>query len=282
MPKRKTTKTITPETNDSTSAATEAVAAAPIAPDLGEGAAASAETTAAVVDASAASEARAAGPTRIEPSVASPEIFLPAKTLPSGKAARSETGWRLVAAPAFLAVAVTFAAGAGAALSPLIGQAISPARAAEAPVAGELATAVGRLSVELAALRTSVEGATSEQSGGLAGIAQRLDRLEGWQSALAAKVAKLPEARDPTPQVSREITGAIAAARDSGVDGWVVRSAGNGRAIIEGRGNLFQVAPGSQIPGVGTVKDIVQQSGRWMVVTTAGVIAAPSPSRAQF
>lgn len=194
-----------------------------------------------------------------------------------------ESGWRLVAAPAFLGVAVTFAAVAGAALAPLLTYASAPAAASASPSAlAQINDALGRLAADLATLRGTVDAAASDQRGSVAGVVERLDRLEGWESALAAKVARLPDGRD-TPAVSREITGAIAAApKEVSVEGWVVRSAGNGRAIIEGRGNLFQVAPGSQIPGVGLVKDIVQQAGRWTVVTTAGVIVPAPASRAQF
>ena len=98
---------------------------------------------------------------------------------------------------------------------------------------------------------------------------------------MAAKVAKLPETREAN-LVSNETTGSIQTRRDNPLEGWVLRSVGAGRAIIEGRGALFQVVPGSQIPGVGIVQEITQKQGRWVVVTTAGVIGLPPNIRTQF
>lgn len=196
----------------------------------------------------------------------------------SAPRSRAEGGWRLIAAPAFLAAIVTLAAAGGAALSPFAAQAFAPTVGPTEAVGARLGDALSQLAADVSALRAAMDAGAAVQQASLAGITQRLDRLEGWESAVAARLAKLPETRE-TQAVSREITGAIAVPKEPTVEGWVVRSAGNGRAIIEGRGSLFQVAPGSQIPGVGSVKEIVLQAGRWLVVTSGGVIGQPPPAR---
>jgi hypothetical protein len=58
------------------------------------------------------------------------------------------------------------------------------------------------------------------------------------------------------------------------VEGWVLRDAGRGSALIEGRTGLYEVFAGDPIPGVGRVEAIRKQDGRWVVVTPKGLIVA--------
>lgn len=58
------------------------------------------------------------------------------------------------------------------------------------------------------------------------------------------------------------------------VDGWVLRDVGRGGALIEGRQGLFEVYPGDPVPGAGKVEGIRRQDGRWVVVTTNGLIVS--------
>jgi hypothetical protein len=66
----------------------------------------------------------------------------------------------------------------------------------------------------------------------------------------------------PKPEVARLPT----------VEGWVLRDAANGSALIEGRQGIFEVYAGDPIPGLGRIDAIRKQDGRWVVVTSRGLI----------
>ena len=136
----------------------------------------------------------------------------------------------------------------------------------------------------------------------------RLDKLEKAQAEPVAKLAKLSEAVDKlraaspvapaavaAPQVTpvpaattiaaKEATGSIApaapttadapkleVARLPTVEGWVLRGVSNGVALIEGRRGIYEVYAGDPVPGAGRVDAIRRQDGRWVVVTSKGLI----------
>lgn len=146
---------------------------------------------------------------------------------------------------------------------------------------------------ELAALKTSLDGANHTANAQLAKIADRLDALERAQTDPAGKLARLADAVDRLEKRSGaapETTGSIAAspppaaaatpAPDTNVAGpvlndWVVQEVHNGRALIESRyGAEFFVASGSVLPGLGKVEAVKRQNGEWVVVTTKGVITS--------
>ena len=58
------------------------------------------------------------------------------------------------------------------------------------------------------------------------------------------------------------------------VDGWVLRDVSRGAALIEGRSGLYEVLAGDPVPGLGRVDAIRKQDGRWVVVTSRGLIVA--------
>jgi hypothetical protein len=58
------------------------------------------------------------------------------------------------------------------------------------------------------------------------------------------------------------------------VGGWVLRDVGRGGALIEGRQGLYEVYAGDPVPGLGKVDAIRKQDGRWVVVTTKGLVVA--------
>ena len=130
----------------------------------------------------------------------------------------------------------------------------------------------------------------------------RLDKIEKAQAEPAAKIAKLSEAVDKlraapvvaatvaVPAAARDVTGSIAPpatvatvpaasakpdiARLPTVEGWVLRDVGNGGALIESRRGIFEVYAGDPVPGLGRVDAIRKQDGRWVVVTSKGLIVA--------
>jgi hypothetical protein len=56
------------------------------------------------------------------------------------------------------------------------------------------------------------------------------------------------------------------------LEGWTLRDVVHGAAVIEGRRGMFEVYAGDAIPGVGRVDAIRRQDGRWVVVTSKGLI----------
>jgi len=51
-----------------------------------------------------------------------------------------------------------------------------------------------------------------------------------------------------------------------------VRDVRRGTALIEGRMGLIEVDQGDVVPGLGRVDAIRKQDGRWVVVTSKGLI----------
>jgi hypothetical protein len=54
----------------------------------------------------------------------------------------------------------------------------------------------------------------------------------------------------------------------------VLRDVGHGGALIEGRNGLYEVYAGDPVPGLGRVDAIRKQDGRWVVVTTKGLVVS--------
>ncbi|HEX7881325.1 MAG TPA: hypothetical protein VF499_01130 [Afipia sp.] len=151
--------------------------------------------------------------------------------------------------------------------------------AAVAAVAAEqgrsVESAIAKINADIAALKSS--GAAQS-----AKIVERIDRVEKAQAEPAAKLAKLSEAveklRAPAP--AAEVTGSItkpaaqAANRLPVVEGWALRDVSDGIATVVGRQGIFDVIPGDPLPGVGRVDAIRRQDGRWVVVTSRGLIVS--------
>jgi hypothetical protein len=76
-------------------------------------------------------------------------------------------------------------------------------------------------------------------------------------------------------------TAAVAAAepaRARVIDGWTVRHVSRGVAVIQGRRiGAIEVEAGDIVPGVGRIESIRRQDGRWVVLTSNGMITSPTP-----
>jgi hypothetical protein len=128
---------------------------------------------------------------------------------------------------------------------------------------------------------------------------ERLEKLEKAQADPTSKVGRLSEAlellRDAPPpiappasveatrMVTKDATGSIAPAAAAAskaavgrlprVEGWLLRKITNGVALIEGRDGLYyEVHAGDPVPGLGRVDAIRRQDGRWVVVTSSGLV----------
>jgi hypothetical protein len=218
-------------------------------------------------------------------------------------------GKRRVAA---LAAVIALAALAGAIGGALATAGFGHFTGAETKAAGNraLEDTISRLDTEVAALRTSLEQASKHSVSQLGKTSDRLDKVEKAQADPAAKLAKLNETVEKlrlasaaasapapapvaaaAPAVPKEATGSVQTANANAaavplpapkpevarlptVEGWVLRDAGNGSALIEGRQGIYEVYAGDAIPGLGRVDAIRKQDGRWVVVTNRGLIVA--------
>ena len=158
-----------------------------------------------------------------------------------------------------------------------------------------LAEALGRVDHELTVLKSGVEGSakTGQQ---VARIAERMDRAERAQADAGTKIAKATDAIDRMERrlavASADVTGTIADTHVAAaatlapgpdmkrpmmgpiLDGWVVRDVYNGSAMIQNRAGVIQVLPGDNLPGLGRIEQVKRQDGRWVVVTSRGLIVS--------
>jgi hypothetical protein len=122
----------------------------------------------------------------------------------------------------------------------------------------------------------------------LAKLSEAVDKLRAPPPAAAVPVAAV------APVAPKEITGSVTVAtaaperspalsavapkvevgRLPTIDGWVLRDVGYGGALIESRRGTYEVYAGDMIPGLGRIDAIRRQDGRWVVVTSKGLVVA--------
>ena len=166
-----------------------------------------------------------------------------------------------------------------------------------------LEASVARIDADIVTLKASIEHTAKTGVSQFNKTNDRLDKVEKAQAEPAAKLAKLSEAVEKlratppaaaaapvaavTPAAARDVTGSVtppasAAAASTKpevgrlpiVEGWVLRDVADGGALVEGRRGVFEVYAGDPLPGVGRVDAIRKQDGRWVVVTSKGLIVA--------
>lgn len=155
-----------------------------------------------------------------------------------------------------------------------------------------LDAAVARIDSDILALKAGLEHASKLGMSQFNKTSDRLDKLEKAQAEPAAKIARLSEAVDKLRAApaaapvaaAKDITGSISlpataskteVGRLPTVEGWVLREVANGGALIEGRhGSIYEVYAGDPVPGLGRIDAIRRQDGRWVVVTSKGLIVA--------
>jgi hypothetical protein len=135
-----------------------------------------------------------------------------------------------------------------------------------------------------------VEKAQLEPAAKLAKLSEAVEKLRAAppvvQAAVTAAAAPVPVAATPAQIAAKEVTASITApaaaasanppkvevARLPTMEDWVLRGVLNGAALIEGRRGIFEVYAGDAVPGAGRVDAIRRQEGRWVVVTSKGLI----------
>jgi hypothetical protein len=156
---------------------------------------------------------------------------------------------------------------------------------------------IARIEAELLTLKANLEDTAKLGVSQSKKTGDRLDKLEKAQAEPAAKIAKLSEAVDKlrtsppiaaspvavTAPATKEATGSITptagstkveVARLPTVEGWSLRDVANGGALIQSRHGMFEVYAGDAVPGLGRVDAIRRQDGRWVVVTTKGLVVS--------
>ncbi|GAB1715138.1 MAG: hypothetical protein NTAFB05_01800 [Nitrobacter sp.] len=205
-----------------------------------------------------------------------------------------------IAAVAALA-AITGAIGGSLATSGLRHSVASEQSSATAGQTQALEATIKQLRSEVATLKTGIDRSAKGDAGQFARINDRLDRVEKAHAESAVKLTRLHEALDkqhaaaaPAAPAATNVTGSIpataastaaaasvplpapkpAVARLPAVEGWILRDITNGGALIEGRGGLYEVYAGDPVPGLGRVDAIRKQDGRWVVVTSRGLVVS--------
>jgi hypothetical protein len=213
---------------------------------------------------------KAAGPDH--PAPASPEIMLaaPAAAYVSPKFNKS----------ALLAIAVVLAAAFGAMAGVLgaTGVARLAGEPAVAPEPPALQGTLAQLQSEVSALKASVDATGRTTGAQYSKLVERFDRVERAQSGANKTDAALP--KEITGSVS--LPGAAAAPLPPAlvpspaiVPGWAVRDVYRGVAMLQSRvGGMVEVEAGDVLPGLGRIEAIRRQDGRWVVITSKGMITS--------
>jgi hypothetical protein len=133
----------------------------------------------------------------------------------------------------------------------------------------DLAQQIVRVDAELATLKASFSAFAKADTPRLTDTAERQDPKT---SAASDTTGSLPEVASTAPASASAV--AVTQPSIPIVEGWVLRNVYGGSALVEGRSGLIQVMPGDSLPGVGRVETIKREDGRWVVVTTRGLIVA--------
>ena len=138
-------------------------------------------------------------------------------------------------------------------------------------------SAVTQLQNDIAVLKSNAEStqsngssnsnATSNNTNGqLSNLNERFDRIERRIDALATKETTGSVPAAPLPN----------AAHNAPLAGYSVRDVYRNSALIQGgKIGMKEVSPGDDVPGLGRIHSIRQQDGRWVVITSRGIIAQP-------
>jgi hypothetical protein len=215
--------------------------------------------------------------------------------VPAAEAQRASRRPRFPVIAGFLVAVLALGAIAGAvAMSATESVAPVPAPvAAAAPVApvadnvansdtASLRAEIAKLRSEVAGLKASLDSANRSASQQFAKLSDRIDHTQADVSARATKTAD----QLPKDIVTGSIPSAPAPAAIVTVTpppppqppilpGWRLRDVYRGNAILQGRmGGMIELAPGDAFPGIGRVESIRRQDGRWVVITSRGMIVS--------
>jgi hypothetical protein len=221
---------------------------------------------------------------------------------PAGPAARSRR-FSFTLPPASVVAMLLGAAIGSAATAGLLYLNAAPAVAPADPMT--FTASFDRVNRELATLKASIDGSAKQSNAQIAKIADRMDRAEKSQAETGAKLARTAESLDRldhrlAANAAGDVTGSLptgtlgtlpagpgdrsaaladpkraAPAQPTILEGWVLRDVFNGAAMIQTpRHGILEVIPGDTLPGIGRIEGVKRQDGRWVVVTSRGLIVS--------
>lgn len=172
-----------------------------------------------------------------------------------------------------LAASVALAAALGAVTGSLGTMSLAGAPAAK-PTDQSGALNLAKITSELSALKAGIEASNRLANTQFGKMTEAVSRLEQRIAAAPASIPVSAAASEITGSVPATNTVAKDASKPVVLEGWVLRDAYRGRALVENRHGLYEVVPGANLPGVGRIETIAQQNGRWVVVTPKGLIVS--------
>jgi hypothetical protein len=230
-----------------------------------------------------------------------PVIVAPAVEAPAASASVSKLWPRLTLRPrhkryAVLAASVTFAAALGAVIGALASSGSAPQPPAWQP---DVATvqqnkameqSIAKLNKEIAALKTNLDQAAKTAHTQIAKISEKLEHqtaditgsIAAPQTVPVAPQAAAAPALEPVPlprPAQRMAAVETPPAPPHIVPGWSIFDYRGGYVFVQNRGEVFRVAIGAPLPGLGPVQSVRREDGRWTVVTPRGLIVSQRERR---
>ena len=195
------------------------------------------------------------------------------------------------------AATIAFALFAGAGYGMILGNSFAAREALKAEpdtaaIAERQATQerLAALSKQVASLKADLDRANKATQSKIAKISNRLESPPpapapaAPQAAAAAPQPSAPEttgsipspkiaaADVPLPRPAPQIAAPVS--RHIVVPDWWVRDVIGGYVYVQHRGEIFEVTPGVPLPGLGRVRSVRREDGRWVVETPRGIIVA--------
>jgi hypothetical protein len=182
---------------------------------------------------------------------------------------------------ALLAASVTFAAALGAVVGALASGGFSTPVPAKPDLAAieqnkAMQQSIALLGKEITTLKAALEQANKSAHVQLAKISDRLDHATAEiTGSIAAPQTTAPVLTPlPVPRPQPRIAAVEPAPRVPVVLSWTIHDVRNGYVYVENHGEIYQVALGAPLPGLGPVQSVKRQDGRWMVLTPKGIIVS--------
>ncbi|MDP2357580.1 MAG: hypothetical protein Q8M31_16175 [Beijerinckiaceae bacterium] len=127
---------------------------------------------------------------------------------------------------------------------------------------------------------TRLDRSDKDMSSRMDRITERFERIEK-QVTTPTPISSIQKNTTAITRSNPDVTSAAAAptpkaeaADAKAVRGYILREVFRGGALVESRYGVMEVFPGAQLPGAGRVRSVEKRDGRWVVVTTAGLIQA--------
>ncbi len=167
---------------------------------------------------------------------------------------------------AVLAASVALAAGLGLLTGHVLGGWMNAPATDSAALKREQAMqqTIGRLGKEVASLKANVAASHKSAQSEIAKITDRLRSAPAFTGSIPSPPASVPT---PVPRPPQRVAGHV-------VPDWTIHDVYDGRVYVRGHGDIYQVARGAPLPGLGPIEKIERRYGRWVVVTPKGLIVA--------